>query len=214
MDKQSEEYGFCFFCRKSRTGFNLPFAILAFFLLASPTFAHGIRVSASVEGKTIHGRVTYQGGEPVKNCTVTGHDAADEVLAKTKTDDEGKFAFEARWRCDYHVEAETEDGHGGEYVVKAALLPRDLPSRESPAATDSRSAEHAHGHAADDASGENPWTAEQLRVVQAKLDALQEKLDASERSIRIRDVLGGIGYIFGLFGLYSVAVHYRKKSRV
>ena len=192
----------------------LLFAIIAFFFLASPVLAHNIRVFAAVDGKTIHGLVTYQGGEPVKNCTVTGHDAADEVLAKTKTDEEGKFSFEAQWRCDYHVEAETDDGHGGEYVVKAALLPADLPPRENLPPAERKSAEHVHQHAADDAGGENPGTVEQLRVIQVKLDVLQEKLDACERSMRFRDVLGGMGYIFGVFGLYAVAVNYRKKNRV
>jgi nickel transport protein len=187
--------------------------IFAFFLLASPGFAHNIRVFASTDGKTIQGLVTYQNGEPVKHCTVTGHDAADEVLAQTKTGEDGKFSFDARWLCDYHIEAETEDGHGGEYVLKAALLPANLPSRENLPVAESKPAEHAHQHAAEGSEGENPWTAEQLRVIQAKLDALQEKLDANEKSIRFRDVLGGIGYIFGVFGLYAATANYRKKNR-
>jgi nickel transport protein len=180
-------------------------------LLASPALAHGIRVTASVDGKTIHGRVTYPDGSPVKSCTVTGHDAADELLAKTKTDEDGKFAFEAWWRCDYHLEAETDDGHGGEYVVKAALLPGDLSPRDNQLVAESPSAERAHSHAADDTSGENPWTAEQIRLIQAKLEALREKLDAHEKSVRLRDVLGGVGYILGVFGLYAITVNYRKK---
>lgn len=188
-------------------------AFLAFFLLASSGFAHNIRISASANGKTIQGLVTYQNGEPVKHCTVTGHDAADEVLAQTKTDDSGKYSFDARWYCDYHIEAETEDGHGGECVLKAAPLPADLPARENLSAAASKPAEHAHQHAAESPAGENPWTVEQLRVIQVKLDALQEKLDANEKSIRFRDVLGGIGYIFGVFGLYAATANYRKKNR-
>jgi nickel transport protein len=153
--------------------------------------------------------VTFQNGVPVKNCAVTGHDAADEVLAKTKTDGEGRFAFEAAWRCDYHLEAETEDGHGGQFVVEASLLPTDLPARENPPAIEEK-ASHSHSHSAEGSEGENPWTVEQLRSMQAKLDALREKLDAQEKSVRFRDVLGGIGIIFGVFGLYAVAR--RKKS--
>jgi nickel transport protein len=190
------------------------FVIFLCFLFASSASAHGIHVTASVDGKTIHGRVTFQGGAPVKNCTITGHDAADGVLAQSKTDDDGGFSLEAKWRCDYHIEAETDDGHGGEYVLKAALLPSDLPLRENLPAAEISPAESAHRHAADDTGDENPWTVEQIRNIQAKLDAQKEKIDAYESSIRVRDVLGGIGYIFGVFGLYAVAVNYQKRHRV
>jgi nickel transport protein len=183
------------------------------FLFASPAFAHGIHVTASAEGKTIHGRVTFQGGIPVKNCTVTGHDASDEVLAKTKTNDDGRFSLEARWHCDYHLEAETDDGHGGEYVLKASLLPSDLPPRENLKNVESAAAENAHRHAISDPGDENLWTVEQIRLLHVKLDALQAKLETNEKSIRIRDVLGGIGYILGVFGLYALVKIYSKKAR-
>jgi nickel transport protein len=197
---------------------NLKFAICnlrwlpAFFLLASTAFAHGIHVTASVEGKTIHGRVTFQGGTPVKNGAITAHDAADKVLAETKTDEEGKFSLEAQCRCDYHLEAETDHGHGGEYVLKAALLPSDLPPRENQPAAEKTAIEHSHQHATGDTGDENPWTVEQIRLLQAKLDLLQEKLDAHDQSIRFRDVLGGIGYIFGVFGLFALGKSYYNRK--
>jgi nickel transport protein len=174
--------------------------------------AHGIHLTASAEGNTIRGRVTYSDGGPVRNCTVTGHDAADEVLAKTATDDDGRYSFEARWRCDYHIEAETSDGHGKEYVLKASLLPSDLPERENSPKDEKRADEHSHAHAADNPDDENPWTIEQIRLVQTKLDALNEKIEANEKSIRLRDVLGGIGYILGVYGLLAMIARHRNKK--
>ncbi|MCC6126251.1 MAG: carboxypeptidase regulatory-like domain-containing protein [Pirellulales bacterium] len=167
-----------------------------------------------MEGKVIRGRVTYQDGSPAKNCAVTGHDAADEVLAKTETDEDGKFSLEALWRCDYRLEADIGDGHGGEYVVKGSLLPGDLPPRENnpPPEAQSDTRDHRHvGGGSRNPGDENAWTVEQIRLMQAKLDALREKLEAGEKSIRLRDILGGLGYIFGVFGLYAIAGNYRKK---
>ncbi len=209
MDKQGYQFEIC---NLQFAICNLPLAFLVCIFISSSAFAHGIHITASVEGKTIQGRVTYQGGSPVRNCTVTGHDAADEVLGKTKTGADGHFSLAAQWRCDYHLEAETDDGHGGEYVLKSALLPSDLPPRENLPAAVKNATESVHHHGGGDIGDENPWTAEQIRVMQAKLDALQEKLESSESAIRVRDVLGGVGYIFGVFGLYAVAVRYRRKS--
>jgi nickel transport protein len=190
---------------------NLRYPIFVFFLLSSPTFAHGIRVFASAEGKTINGRVTYQNGDPVINCTVTGHDANDEVLGKAETGKDGRFSFEAKFRCDYHLEAETNDGHGGEFVLKAEMLPADLPPREIQTPTEKKASEHGH-HDEDGISGENPWTVEQLRAIQANVNDLREKLEAHDTSIRLRDILGGIGFILGVFGLYAIILNNRKKN--
>lgn len=189
------------------------FAFLAIFLLSTSAFAHGIHITASTDGKTINGRVTYQGGNSLKDCKVIVLDSAGATLAETKTDEEGKFSFPAEFRCDYHIQAKTDDGHGSEYLLKSSLLPSDLPPRENlPKAAESTS-QSAHQHA-EKPGDENPWTVEQIRLLQAKMDLLQEKLDAQDKSIRLRDILGGLGYIFGVFGLYALAVNYRKKNRV
>jgi nickel transport protein len=182
-----------------------------FLFLAGIASAHGVHIAASVDGKTIHGRATFQGGTPMKNVSVTAHDAADQVLTQTKTDDDGQFSLEAAWRCDYHLEVETADGHGGDCIVKASLLPSNLPARENLPSAEDSAAKHGHSHAAPDTGDENPWTVEQIRNIQAKLNILQEKLDAQNQSLRVRDILGGIGYILGVFGLYAIAVNYFKK---
>jgi nickel transport protein len=192
--------------------YALASAALLIGFLSAPVTAHDIHLTASAEGKTIRGRVTYPDGSPVKNCTVTGHDAADEAIAKTATDDDGRYSFEARWRCDYHLEAETSDGHGKEYVLKAALLPSDLPERENSANEEKHADAHSHSHAAENPGDENPWTIEQIRLVQSKLDALGEKIEANEKGVRLRDILGGIGYILGVFGLFAMIAN-RKKTK-
>ena len=49
-------------------------------------------------------------------------------------------------------------------------------------------------------------------AVARQLRPLREQLDGYENSIRVRDVMGGIGYLFGLAGLIVMLKH-RKARR-
>ncbi len=101
-------------------------------------------VFAGVEGKTIHGKAKYHDGTAVKNGEVRAFDPWGQEIGRTKTDEEGTFALEARFHCDYRLLVDAGDGHGGEYTIPAKTLPEDLPSR-TPA--DFSSPTHSHEEA-------------------------------------------------------------------
>jgi len=150
-------------------------------LLPTSALAHGVTVIAHAHGDSIHGEADYQGNIPVKNAKVTAFDPAGQEIGQTTTDEQGRFTLKARFRCDHRLLIDTGDGHGTEYTVPAAQLPKNLPTRG-----DAPAADHDSG--------------DQLEVLHHKIDALQEQLDRHEQKVRLRDVLGGIGYILGLAG--------------
>jgi nickel transport protein len=41
------------------------------------------------------------------------------------------------------------------------------------------------------------------QIVQEELRPLREQLDAYQHEIRVRDILGGVGYIVGVLGLVA-----------
>ena len=153
-----------------------------------------MEVFATVEGKTIQGRAGFHDGTPARNADVKAFDPAGQEIGRTKTDEQGKFSLEARFRCDYRLLVDTNDGHGAEYTIAAKILPADLPQRDSSAGSVVQvqaDAEGGQGQLSDSAL---------LKDIHGDVDALQDQLDRYEHSIRYRDILGGIGFIVGLAG--------------
>jgi nickel transport protein len=188
---------------------NLQFAIFfGTFLCPSLVLAHGMDVFAKVEGKTIQGKANFHGGSPAANADVRAFDPVGNEIGRTKTDDQGKFSLDARFRCDYRLLVDTNDGHGGEYTIPAKFLPADLSARGDtvPAADQERTVSEA----APEHTQDSPLIKEihaDVDDLQTQFDrhkygirALQDQLDRYEKTIRFRDILGGIGFIVGLTG--------------
>jgi nickel transport protein len=174
---------------------NLQFAILILIFLApSIALAHSMEIFAAVEGKTIQGKASFHDGTPARNADVKAFDPAGEEIGRTKTDDQGKFSLEARFRCDHRLLVDTNDGHGAEYTVFAKNLPADLP----PHGTSIPSSDSAHADSESDL--DHSHDSALLKEIHADVDALQDQLDQYEHRLRFRDILGGIGFIVGLAG--------------
>jgi nickel transport protein len=189
-------------------------ALAAVALLAGPAAAHKLIVFASAEGATIHGKAYFQGGAPARGLAVTAFDPQGAELARTTTDEQGEFTLTAEFRCDYRLVVETLDGHGAEFPLQAEQLPADLPPRGETAAPPHPQGEHSHPHAGHSHPHPPVEPSEQLRALRADVAALQEQLTQYENRTRLRDVLGGIGYILGLAGIafYFLGVRRNKQA--
>jgi len=150
-------------------------------------FAHQMNIYATVEGKTIRGEVYFRGRVPAQNVTVRAADAAGAEIGKTTTDEEGKFTLPAAGRRDHRLVAQSADGHStAPLTLPAALFAED---------------------AAD------PADSRQLEALHAEIDLLNEQLIACQERTRVRDVLGGIGWIVGLTGIAYYYLGVRRKLR-
>lgn len=188
----------------------------------TPSMAHGLSVFATVQGNTVEGEVYYHDGTPTRNAAVTIFDPGGKLLGKASTDQEGKFAFEPRFRCDHKLIADAGMGHQAEYTVAADELPQDLPTRSpgdsvgeaNPVSPD----EHEHSHQHDDqhgpakAIGEEDLSAE-MRALAQQVNALRKDLEKSKARLRLQDIVGGIGYILGIMGLVSYFLGARRKEK-
>ena len=157
-------------------------------------------VFASAEGKTIHGKANYHDGTPAKNCVVKAFDPAGKEIGRTKTDDEGKFTLEASFHCDHLLLVDAGDGHGGQYTIKAAELPEDLPPR-SPGNVDHVEVKQNEANHDHDTLEEVDHNEAHFKAIHAEIVRLQEQLSKYEQRRRFRDLVGGIGFILGLAGI-------------
>jgi len=182
--------------------------------LAQPAQAHRINVFATVEGKTINGYVYFPGGGRANGAVVTARAPDDARLGEATTNERGEFTIAATMRCDHTLIALATDGHRASYVVFAAELPGDLPAYRSAAPKPSTQEDPAADVELDDLDeplmemDELIWdavrgrvAAEAERAVGSQVRPLREQIQRYEERVRLRDVLGGIGYIVGMMGL-------------
>lgn len=168
---------------------------LAAALSASPAWAHSMHVFVSVEGDTVRGRAYFRGGTPARGIAVTAYAPENEAIGQTTTDDEGRFSFVPKSRSDHRFVVDSGDGHGAEARIAAAQLPDSLPpldSQATPAAAQAVAAESV---------APLPVAATSVEALRADLAQVRQQLDRMENSTRVRDALGGLGYILGLAGV-------------
>lgn len=174
-------------------------------VFASPAYAHKLKVFATAVGAEIEGNVYFVGSGPAPGAKVSIDIGDGSPLTPLLTDAEGKFRFTAVRRADHVISVDTGDGHSAQTIVAADDLPSSLPSSTNAgsaaasatlvAATAPRAALFAT--TTDEAALEDLVT----KAVAQQIRPLREQLNAYEDQVRLRDIVGGIGYIVGLAGL-------------
>jgi nickel transport protein len=161
-------------------------------------WAHGIHLQVRVEGDVIRGTAGYVSGGPVETARVRVLAPSGRELGSTRTDAEGRFEFTPHEAVDHRFLLEGGPGHVAEASLAADLLPAGmLPSEEETANNAS--------------PGELQATVEQ--AVSRQVGPLSEEIDRLRRSLRLHDVLGGIGYIAGLAGLWFYLAARRRRPQ-
>lgn len=202
-------------------------AVLAGTWSAAPALAHKMVVFATGADHAIEGEVYFHGGEPARDVKVTLVASGDQVVGETTTDREGKFRFPVRFRCDYRVIADAGAGHGAEYTVPADELPADLPQRGAEDRPGKKPSEPAVSPVPDEHAAATPSEShdEPLAVPDAdrgnadveaigrQVAALRRDFDRYRNELRLRDVLGGLGYLLGIMGTAFYFLGVRRKEK-
>ncbi|BCP54824.1 hypothetical protein K32_34410 [Kaistia sp. 32K] len=175
-------------------------ALVLLALLVAPASAHRLKVFASAIGGNIEGEAYFVGSGPAADISVTLRDNAGKPLQTGMTGADGRFALPVSATGDVQVIVDAHDGHIARFTVAgdAAAPPAAPPSPEGAAAP-----------AAAPAQATVPLAEIELAVAR-KVAPLAEQIDALESSLRLRDIIGGVGYIVGLFGLLAFVKSRRK----
>ncbi len=177
-------------------------AIAAVFLLmANPALAHKLSLFAGAAGPEIEGKAYFKGGHGARGIAIRILGPDGSVLGETETDSEGRFRFTATRRIDHLITAEVGDGHRAEFSVRASELPENLPG---PAGQTAASTQAAAAPASTQEAAPPPDVSRQIEeAVARQLRPLREQIAAFEDQIRLRDIIGGIGYLVGIAGLMA-----------
>ncbi len=201
------------------------FFVLTIFIFTTPALAHRVLVFAYAEGDTIHTESKFVPDTPVRQGQVKVLERkTGKVLLTGQTDDKGKFSFKipaeaAAQKMDLKIVAEAAMGHRGEWLLKAeSYLPGAKTATAAPAP-----AAHVPAPASPPTSvapGAEAATVDRQMVDEVVNQALARQLapikemltEAQVRKPWLPDIVGGIGYILGIFGLWAYFQSRGKKN--
>jgi len=184
----------------------LALSLVAIGFLPASARAHKIIASVYVSGSVIEGEIGFSNGDMAANIVVLVYDDANNQIGETKTDGDGFFVFTPTKSVTHVFRANLGAGH----VAEARLEAEDLPEIAAPpqAAGVITSAQAANVPAApvDGAATGNGFSKEQrlliAEAVRNEVRPLRREIAAYREKNDLQTILGGIGYIVGLFGLW------------
>ena len=199
--------------------------------------AHRVNIFAFVDGDAVQVECGFNRSQKVKQGTVEVFDATTGVqLLQGTTDDNGVFRFPVTAELrkaghDLNIRIIAGEGHQNDWTVAAdelassgtpkavAVAAAEVPAtpaslvagQAAPSAAAPVAAPSAAAPVAAVSGGATP--AEIERIVDAALDAKLSPIkrmlaEQTEAGPNLRDIIGGIGWIFGLIG---VAAYFRRR---
>ncbi len=147
--------------------------------------AHRLNIFAMSDGGQISGYVYFPGGKRAAELPVVLM-RDGQTLAEQSSDAEGQFSFPLPPEGGaLLVSAQSADGHAAHFSLD---LEGETPAAPTPSVSDTTCSTHLDAKALEHA-------------IAAQVRPLREQLDALAQQRRWQDVIGGLGYIAGLFGL-------------
>ena len=191
---------------------NKPYLILIFIFLIIiminiSAFAHKVNIFAYVEGDKVYTESYFNDGKKCINSKIEVFDNQENKLLEGLTNAEGEFSFEVPQEDgDLKLVLTASMGHRAEYIISADELGDTVGSIKE-------KFEEPVSVVFPEVSSLD------LKEIQSLLeDALDKKLEpilreikrSQEHKISPTEIIGGIGYIFGIFGIIAYFLSRKK----
>ena len=186
-------------------------------LFSSTTHAHLLKVFAHVQSTSsaqeirVNGKVYFTGGATLANLKIKVIDANGELVLSPTTSDEGKFSFKIAAQ-NYQIIANSHDGHIAKWQINAAM-PETLTLDNS--LDRSLYSSQKSTQSADLLANSDQFQSVLASLVAAKMSEqlapLSEQINTLEEKVMLQDILGALGYIFGLYGFAMWFKHRKLK---
>jgi len=169
-----------------------------------PALAHKVTIFAWVEGDTIFTESKFSGGKRAINAHVLVFDIQGKQLLEGKTDHNGEFSFKIPKITDLRIVLNAAMGHKAEWTIPeseireaSGLLGNKRPGESSQPLAVGLSREEIRDLVEESLD-------KKLGPIVRMLTELQSKGPS------VTEIVGGIGYIFGLMG---VALYFKNRGK-
>jgi len=203
---------------KNKLYLILIFTFLIIIMMDVSVFAHKVNVFAYVEGEKIYTESYFNDGKKCIDSKIEVFDNQGNKLLEGLTDKEGKFSFEvSSENGDLKIVLTASMGHRAEYTIRTDEL-RDAmgsieESIEKPIFSEKRDESSLAEMISEEKEAISPEISSlDLNEIRSLIeDALDEKLKpimteikkSQEDKISPTEIIGGIGYIIGIFGIIA-----------
>ena len=176
---------------------SLVFLTLLFLIPASVVFAHKVNIFAYAEGDTVYTESYFSDGTKVKDGVVQVYDSQGTKLLEGKTNENGEFNFKPLKKDDLKIVLLASMGHKNTYALSADELP-DIAAAEKPQKPEPKESK---------VKEVAEVNLDQIkRIIDTSLDEklkpiMRQLTKAQQREVSFTEVIGGIGYIFGIMGI-------------
>lgn len=198
------------------------FITVILLLVCGQVLAHNVTVFAWVDGETVYVESKYSGGRKPVAAPVEVYDTHGKLLLKGVTDDNGEFSFKVPQKTEMKVVLLAGMGHKGEWTILLSDL-QDVRADTPPRTAEPGAATQDQSVTAAPAVSGHPVPAEYISAAEIQ-NAVEEALDKKLKPVMkllvetrqsgpsVTEILGGIGYIFGLIGVAAYFSAKRRKS--
>lgn len=173
--------------------------------LTVTAYAHKVNVFAYVEGDQIYIQGYFSDGKTAKNSEVTLYGSDGRELIKGQTNEEGVITFPIQGKQSLRIVLNAGQGHQASYeipleeITGTAVVPASDPP---PSSTDQSS---PVGEMIAGSSGESAQVSEAMvrKAVAQGVLPLAREISALKERRGFSDIVGGIGFIVGLLGVFA-----------
>lgn len=172
-------------------------------LIISPSaFAHKVNIFTYVEGDTVYTESYFPDGKKVEGGIIEVYDSQSKKLLEGVTNDKGQFNFKPTKREDLRIIINASMGHRNSYILSADELPDNIEAQAQEVQDASRKITQVDIEQVKSVIEDS--IDQKLKPIMRKLTELEQK------KISFIEVMGGIGYIFGIAG---VVLYFLSKPR-
>ena len=189
-----------------------PVILLLLSLFSVAAIAHNVVGGVYATGFEIEGEAGFSNGSMANAGTIVKiFDQSGLPLGEVETDDEGFFTFTAKKRITHVFEIDMGAGHQLTMQLPAEELPESLSAGSS-------SVQSTHNPSLS-VSNDTPDNVDQITVlmlekaIAKQIKPLRKEIQSLKEKSGLRDILGGIGYIFGLLGLVAFLRERKLKAK-
>lgn len=210
---------------KGRLYLILIFLFLIIIVINIPIFAHKVNIFTYVEGNKVYTESYFNDGKKCVSSKIEIFDNQGNKLLEGLTDKEGNFSFEIPQKeGDLKIVLTASMGHRAECIIRAdelrnttGLVQENLEEPISSKETTESVLVYMTGEenkvVSPEISSQNLKEVQLLieNILDEKLTPIMKEIKKSQKDkISPTEIIGGIGYIFGIFGIIAYFLSRKK----